>query len=418
MNILVLNSGSSSLKFQIIDINITAEGEIEASYLAKGLVENIGSYAQLTFNVRGRSKVRQSQPIKSHQIAIDTILKWLVSPQTAINSIQGLADIHAVGHRVVHGGETFFKSILIDKRVKSGIEKCMELAPLHNPANLKGIDAISALLGSAIPQVAVFDTAFHSTLPEEAYLYGLPYQYYRRYKIRRYGFHGNSHRYIAYKYREIHSIESEQVNIISLHLGNGCSACSIQEGKSVDTSMGFTPLDGLVMGTRSGDIDASILNYLHAKEGMDFDEIDHLLNKSSGLLGISGLTSDMRELLDEANECNDRRAHLAIDIFCRNVRKYIAAYYVEAGGHVDAIVFTGGIGENSAQIRQKICQPLTALGLHIDNDANQQGITAAGYNDISTAKSTLKAFVIPTNEEFIIAVDTIREIKKPDKANF
>lgn len=411
MNILVLNSGSSSLKFQIIDTSVTQSGEIAARYLAKGLIENIGSYAQLTFNVSGKAKVRKSQPIKDHEIAIDTILKWLIAPQTEIESIQGLADIQAVGHRVVHGGETFSKSILIDDRVKAGIEECMELAPLHNPANLKGIEAITSLLGTKVPQVAVFDTAFHSTLPEEAYLYALPYQYYRRYKVRRYGFHGNSHRYIAYKYRKIHNIQRDQVNIISLHLGNGCSACSIQVGQSVDTSMGFTPLDGLVMGTRSGDIDASILHYLHAKEGMNFDDIDHLLNKRSGLLGISGLTSDMRELLDEANECNDRRAHLAIDIFCRHVRKYIAAYYVEANGNVDAIVFTGGIGENAAQIRQKICEPLASIGLQLNHDANNKGLPETGYTNISSPGSTLNAYVIPTDEEFIIAVDTIREIE-------
>ncbi|EPJ43265.1 MAG: acetate kinase [Osedax symbiont Rs1] len=410
MHILVLNSGSSSLKFQVIDIVITETGECQAHYLAKGLVESIGSNAQLTFTVSGKQKTRQNKPIKNHQIAIDTILQWLVSPQAEIDAIQSFDDIQAVGHRVVHGGERFAKSILIDQTVISGIEKCMELAPLHNPANLKGIEAITALLGSDIPQVAVFDTAFHATLSEAAYLYGLPYQFYRRYKIRRYGFHGNSHRYIAYKYRKIHNIPAKEVNIISLHLGNGCSACSIHAGKSIDTSMGFTPLDGLVMGTRSGDIDASILNYLHSKEGMDFAEIDNLLNKQSGLLGISGLTSDMREILDEANEHDDRRAKLAIEIFCRNIRKYIAAYFVEASGKVDAIVFTGGIGENSAQIREIICTQLIAIGLEFDPLANNQGLDNCEYRQISTPDSKLKAWVIPTNEEFIIAVDTIREV--------
>ncbi len=411
MKILVLNSGSSSLKFQVIEVRITESGECDAQYLVKGLVESIGSYSQLTFNVSGQPKVRQSQSLKDHQAAIDHVMRWLISPAAKIDGIQSYADIEAVGHRVVHGGERFAKSILVDDDVKSGIEDCMELAPLHNPANLKGIEAVTALLGSAVPQVAVFDTAFHSTLSEQAYLYGLPYQYYRRYKIRRYGFHGNSHRYIAYKHRKINQIPRESVNIISLHLGNGCSACSIQAGKSVDTSMGFTPLDGLVMGTRSGDVDASILHYLHLKEGFSFDDVDNLLNKRSGLLGISGLTSDMRELIDEAEECNDRRAKLAIDIFCRNVRKYIAAYYVEVAGNVDAIVFTGGIGENSAEIRRRICEPLSALGLDIDLAENKLGLKSVDYRVISTQESKLQAYVVPTDEEFIIAVDTIRRVE-------
>ncbi|MFT5707538.1 MAG: acetate kinase [Oceanospirillaceae bacterium] len=411
MKILVLNSGSSSLKFQVIDVSVTDSGECDAQYLVKGLVESIGSYSQLTFNVSGQPKVRQSIALKDHQGAIDHVLRWLISPAAKVDGIQSYADIEAVGHRVVHGGERFAKSILIDEDVKAGIEDCMELAPLHNPANLQGIEAATALLGAKIPQVAVFDTAFHATLPEQAYLYGLPYQYYRRYKIRRYGFHGNSHRYIAYKHRKINNIPREQVNIISLHLGNGCSACSIQAGQSVDTSMGFTPLDGLVMGTRSGDVDASILHYLHLKEGLSFDDIDSLLNKRSGLLGISGLTSDMRELLDEAKEYNDRRAKLAIDIFCRNVRKYIAAYYVEAAGNVDAIVFTGGIGENSAEIRQRICEPLVALGLELDVQANDAGLKDVEYRLISAKNSALQAYVVPTDEEFIIAVDTIRRVE-------
>jgi acetate kinase len=411
MKILVLNSGSSSLKFQVIEVHITESGECDAQYLVKGLVESIGSYSQLTFNVSGQPKVRQSFSLKDHQAAIDHVMRWLISPGAKVEGIQSYADIEAVGHRVVHGGERFAKSILIDDDVKSGIEDCMELAPLHNPANLKGIEAVTALLGNQVPQVAVFDTAFHSTLSEQAYLYGLPYQYYRRYKIRRYGFHGNSHRYIAYKHRKINKIPREDVNIISLHLGNGCSACSIQAGKSVDTSMGFTPLDGLVMGTRSGDVDASILHYLHLKEGFSFDDVDNLLNKRSGLLGISGLTSDMRELIDEAEECNDRRAKLAIDIFCRNVRKYIAAYYVEVAGNVDAIVFTGGIGENSAEIRRRICEPLSALGLDIDLAENKLGLKGVDHRVISTQESKLKAYVVPTDEEFIIAVDTIRSVE-------
>ncbi len=412
MNILVLNSGSSSLKFQVMDVEITESGECAAEYLAEGIVESIGSYAQITYHVTGHAKVRQNEPVKNHQVAIDIVLRWLISPQSQIKGIESYGDIHAVGHRVVHGGELFVKSIIIDDKVKAGIEKCMDLAPLHNPANLKGIEAVTTLLGTKTPQVAVFDTAFHATLPEEAYLYGLPYQFYRRYKIRRYGFHGNSHRYIAYKYRKINQIAREQTNIISIHLGNGCSACSIQAGISVDTSMGFTPLDGLVMGTRSGDTDASILHYLHRKEGLNFDDMDNMLNKQSGLLGISGLTSDMRELLDEVNEHDDRRAKLAIEIFCRNVRKYIAAYYVEVAGNVDAIVFTGGIGENSAEIRRRICEPLSAIGLDLNDNKNEQGLSEQGYQRISTDNSKLAAWAIHTDEEYMIAVDTIREVEK------
>lgn len=415
MNILVLNSGSSSLKFQVMDVRITASGECAADYLAEGIIESIGSYAQITYHVTGQAKVRQNEPVKTHQIGIDKVLRWLISPESNIKGVQSYADIHAVGHRVVHGGEMFVESIIIDDKVKSGIEKCMDLAPLHNPANLKGIEAVTTLLGTKTPQVAVFDTAFHATLPEQAYLYGLPYQFYRRYKIRRYGFHGNSHRYIAYKYRKINHISREQTNIISVHLGNGCSACSIQAGISVDTSMGFTPLDGLVMGTRSGDTDASILHYLHRKEGLSFDDMDNVLNKRSGLLGISGLTSDMRELLDEVHEHDDRRAKLAIEIFCRNVRKYIAAYYVEAEGNVDAIVFTGGIGENSAEIRRRICQPLQSIGLELDSDKNNQGLSGQDHQKISMDNSKLTAWTIPTDEEYIIAVDTIRAVENIQK---
>jgi acetate kinase len=340
---------------------------------------------------------------------LDYVVRWMISPESKIDSIQSLSNIHAVGHRVVHGAEKFTMSVMITDEVIEGIEDCIELAPLHNPANLKGIYAARELLGPGIPQVAVFDTAFHSTMPEVSYLYAIPYQLYRRHKIRRYGFHGTSHRYVAYRYRQLVGKTREETNVISLHLGNGCSACAIKHGDSIDTSMGMTPLEGLVMGTRCGDLDPSVLEFLSHKEGMSFNEIDTLLNKQSGLLGLSGLTNDMRELLDEEREHQDRRAKLAIDIFCHRGKKYIGAYLAEMGG-TDAIIFTGGIGENSPVVRQRIGAGLEWLGVVIDDALNAQ--TFGGIErEISKLDSRVKVFVIPTNEELLIARDTVRCIK-------
>ena len=290
-----------------------------------------------------------------------------------------------------------------------GIEDCIDLAPLHNPGNVKGIVAARDIFGPGLPQVAVFDTAFHQTLPERAYLYALPYQLYRRHRLRRYGFHGTSHRYVAYRYRQLRSLAPEKTNIITLHLGNGCSAAAIREGKSVDTSMGLTPLEGLVMGTRAGDLDAAILDFIASKEGLSIQEVESLLNKQSGLLGISGLTNDMRELLDEAHEHNDRRAWLAIDLFCYRARKYIGAYLAALGG-ADALVFTGGIGENSAEIRRRICEGLEWLGLEIDADRNA-AMLSGREGPISREGSRLGAYVIPTDEELLIARDTVRTVQ-------
>jgi acetate kinase len=286
------------------------------------------------------------------------------------------------------------------------IEECIDLAPLHNPSNIKGILAARDILGPGIPQAAVFDTAFHQTLPEKAFLYALPYQLYRRHKIRRYGFHGSSHRYVAYRYRKIRRVERSTVNIITLHLGNGCSITAIKGGYSIDTSMGFTPLEGLVMGTRSGDIDPAILGFICAKEGMSVGEAEMLLNRQSGLLGVSGLTNDMRELIDEAQENNDRRARLAIEIFCYRTAKYIGAYLAAMNG-TDSIVFSGGIGENSPYIREKICSCLEWMGIAIDPDANDK-LVKGTEGVISTADSRLEIRVIPTNEELLIARDTVR----------
>jgi acetate kinase len=296
--------------------------------------------------------------------------------------------------------------VLINDGVLHEIEDCIDLAPLHNPANIKGILAAREVLGGGLPQVAVFDTAFHQTLPEQAYLYALPYQLYRRHRIRRYGFHGTSHRYVAYRYRQIRHLKREETNIITLHLGNGCSAAAIKGGNSIDTSMGLTPLEGLVMGTRCGDIDPAIVDFISAKEGLSAREADSLLNKQSGLLGISGLTNDMRELLAEAAENNDRRARLAIDLFCYRARKYIGAYLAAMEG-ADAVVFTGGIGENSADVRAQICAGLRWMGLNIDQERNAAHI--GGQEGVITADdSRLQALVIPTDEELLIARDTVR----------
>lgn len=406
MNILVLNCGSSSVKFQVIATDLVRIEQNADQRLARGIIERIGGEAVCTLQLEGQTKQRSTAQLRDIRAAVDFIIRWVCSAESGLNEIQSVSDIHAVGHRVVHGGERFKQSVLISDEVLRGIDDCIDLAPLHNPANIKGILATRELLGTGMPQAAVFDTAFHQTLPEHAYLYALPYQFYRRHKVRRYGFHGTSHRYVAYRYRQLLNIPREQVNIITLHLGNGCSAAAIKNGDSIDTSMGMTPLEGLVMGTRSGDIDASIIDFLISKEGLTVQETEGLLNKQSGLLGISGLTNDMRELLDEARENNDRRALLAIELFCYRARKYIGAYLAAMGG-ADAIIFTGGIGENSAEIRSRICQSLEWCGLQLDTAANSAK-TGGNEGLISAADSRLKAYVIPTDEELLIARDTVR----------
>jgi acetate kinase len=308
----------------------------------------------------------------------------------------------------VHGAERFKGSILIDEAVIGGLQDCIDLAPLHNPANLKGIYAARELFGPNIPQVAVFDTAFHSSMPETAYLYAIPYPLYRRFKVRKYGFHGTSHRYIAFRYRALTGKKRNETNIITVHLGNGCSACAIKGGKSIDTTMGMTPLEGLMMGTRCGDIDPTVIDYLVHKEGSSYDEIFSTLNKRSGLLGVSGLTNDMRELESEAEEHQDRRAILAIDMFCYRVKKYIGAYIAQMNG-TDAICFAGGIGENSVTIRRKICSEMEWLGIKLDDSRNRQGRGREML--ISADDSRVPVFVIPTNEELILARDTVRAVK-------
>lgn len=409
MNILVLNCGSSSAKFQLIETDLPIIEKNADKRLASGIIERVIGQALITLHAEGQPKIRKAEPLKDHKNAIDYILRWLISPESKILNINSLADIHAVGHRVVHGGEKFTMSALITDEIVEQIEDSIELAPLHNPANLKGIMAARELLGPGVPQVAVFDTSFHSTMPETSYLYAIPYQLYRRHRIRRYGFHGTSHRYLAYRYRQLMGLKREQVNIVTLHLGNGCSACAVKKGESLDTSMGFTPLEGLVMGTRGGDMDPSIIEFIRNKEGMTVREIDMMFNKQSGLLGISGLTNDMRELIAEEKEKDDRRARLAIDIFCIRAKKYIGSYIAEMGG-ADAIVFSGGIGENSSIVRSRICKGLEWMGLTMDKDLNSKMMNGK-EGEISTSDSLLKAFVIPTNEELLIARDTVRVIK-------
>jgi acetate kinase len=409
MNVFVLNCGSSSVRFQVIATDRDAIQKDADRKLAQGRIDRIGGHALITVQAAGRPKEIEDAPLRDHRAAVDWLLRWAVSPDSGIEGVSSMADIHAVGHRVVHGGERFRTSVRIDREVLAGIEDCVELAPLHNPANLKGIRAATDLLGTGTPQVAVFDTAFHVTMPEPSYLYGIPYQYYRRFKVRRYGFHGTSHRYVAYRYRKLLGLPRERVNIVTLHLGHGCSACAIRGGSSFDTSMGFTPLEGLLMGTRSGDVDPSVLEFLSHKEGMSLQEIDSMLNKQSGLLGVSGITGDMRDLLAEEAEHQDRRARLAIDIFCHRVRKYIGAYVAAMGG-ADAVVFTGGIGENSAPIRARICAGLEWLGLELDAERNR-GLPVGQAGRIGREACRLQPWVIPTDEELLIARDTVRVVQ-------
>ena len=408
MNVLVLNCGSSSVKFQLIATDLDLIKQDADKRLAHGLIERIGGAGIVTFTAEGKAPKRFAEPVRDTRAAVEMILRWAVGEESGLAGVTTIGDIHAVGHRVVHGGERFTSSALITDEVLRGIEDCIELAPLHNPANIQGILAARAALGSAIPQVAVFDTAFHQTLPEHSFLYALPYQLYRRHRIRRYGFHGTSHRYVAYRYRTLKGIGRDETNIITLHLGNGCSIAAIKDGNSIDTSMGFTPLEGLVMGTRSGDLDASIVDLVATKEGLTVREVETMLNKQSGLLGISGLTDDMRELLAEAHEHDDRRACLAIEIFCYRACKYIGSYLAAMNG-AEAIVFTGGIGQNSAEIRARICSELVWMGVELDAELNSKHGADKGGR-ISTDNSRVAIYVIPTNEELLIARDTVRVV--------
>ena len=405
MNILVLNSGSSSLKFQLIATDLDRIKQGADQRLLKGEIERIGGEAIVTVQKGHDAKQKFTNPLRDISAALDFIIRWIASDQSGIAEVQSSSDIYAVGHRVVHGGELFSQSVIITDEVIKGIEACIDLAPLHNPNNLKGIRAARDVFGQKTPQVAVFDTAFHHSLPEHAYLYAIPYHLYRRHRIRRYGFHGTSHRYVAYRYRVLRNLSRDQTHVITLHLGNGCSAAAIRNGYPVDTSMGLTPLEGLVMGTRSGDIDPAIVNLISSKEGLSPHEVETLLNTQSGLLGISGLTNDMRVLQEELRQHYDRRARLAVEVFCYRVRKYIGAYLAAMGG-ADAVVFTGGIGENSPEVRAQICAGLEWAGLILDDARNREAVGMESL--ISREDSRLAAYAIPTDEELLIARDTVR----------
>lgn len=411
MNVLVLNAGSATLKFQLVQTDAERMRNATDVKLARGTIERIGGEAVITVQNAVGDKRRLTASLRDLREAVDWVLTYVTAADSG-TTLTSRGEIHAAGHRVVHGGEQFAGSVLVDADVRRGIEDNIELAPLHNPHNLNGIDAVRAALGDGIPQVAVFDTSFHQTLPEHAFLYAIPYPLYRRHKIRRYGFHGTSHRSIAWRYRRLTGKSRADTRIITLHLGNGCSACAIVGGNSIDTSMGFTPLEGLVMGSRSGDIDAALLDYIGAKEGLSPRETEALLNKQSGLLGVSGLTNDMRDLLAEAEENGDRRARLAITMFCYRVRKYIGAYLAAMGG-ADAVVFAGGIGENAPHIRQQICEGLEWAGIHVDPERNA-ALRNGAEGKFSTDDSPLEAWVVPTDEELLIARDTYRVVACDD----
>ena len=398
MNILVINCGSSSLKYQLINMK-------NEEVLAKGLVERIGiEGSQVKHTTTGKEEVVIKEIMKDHRKALELVLNALIDPN--YGAISSMDEIGAVGHRVVHGGEKFASSVLIDEEVMQALNDCIDLAPLHNPPNIMGIEACKELMPNT-PMVGVFDTAFHQTIPMSNYIYPLPYELYEKYGIRKYGFHGTSHKYVALRTAAILDKDIKDLNIISCHLGNGASVCAIQGGKSIDTSMGFTPLEGLAMGTRTGDLDPAIIPFLMEKENLGIEEINELFNKKSGVLGISGISSDFRDLEEAAEEGNER-AQLALDVFINRVKKYIGAY-VAIMGDVDALVFTAGIGENSISIREKICEGLECIGIMLDKERNQvRGKeTIVSKNVISTA-----ILVVPTNEELMIAKDTLELVKK------
>ncbi len=394
MNVLVINCGSSSLKYQLINSD-------SEEVLAKGLCERIGIDGRLVYQKEGLDKEITEAPMPTHKEAIQMVLDALVNPKTG--AVKSLAEIDAVGHRVVHGGEKFSDSVVITEEVIAQVEECNDLAPLHNPANIIGIRACQSLMPN-VPMVGVFDTAFHQTMPEKAYLYGLPYEYYEKYKVRRYGFHGTSHSFVSKEAASYLGMDLNNSKIIVAHLGNGASVSAVLNGKCVDTSMGLTPLEGLVMGTRSGDIDPSIMEFIAKKENLDIDGVMDVLNKKSGVAGMSGVSSDFRDLEAAYNEGNER-AIAAVEVFSYRVAKYIGAYAAAMNG-VDAIAFTAGIGENTSFVREKIMAYLGYLGIKIDRVTNDKtrGVEAL----ISTADSSVKVCVIPTNEELAICRETVK----------
>ena len=393
MKVLVLNCGSSSIKYKLFE-TVTKE------VLAQGGIEKIGLKGSfLKFTLPSGEQVVLEQDIPEHTVGIEFILDTLVSKE--YGCIASLEEIEAVGHRVVHGGEKFNQSVLIDKAVKEKIIECIDIAPLHNPANLKGIDAVEKILPS-VPQVAVFDTAFHQSMPDYAYMYALPYEMYEKYGVRRYGFHGTSHRYVSRRACEFLGLPYESQRIITCHIGNGGSITAIKDGKSVDTSMGLTPVEGLMMGTRCGDVDAGALTFIQEKEGLDAKGLSTLVNKQSGVMGISGVSSDMREIESAIAEGNSR-ARLALSMYEYRIAKYVGAYAATLNG-VDIIVFTGGVGENQAVTRQVVCDHLGFMGVEIDADLNAK--SRGTEVELSTPASKVRVVVIPTDEEYMIASDT------------
>jgi len=394
MKILVLNCGSSSIKYQFIAMGETPD------VLAKGIVERIGlPDAILNHQAKDGEKIKTVLEIPSHQEGVNFVLKALTSPEHGV--IKDLSEIKAVGHRVAHGGEFFPKSVIVGEKEEKQIEELFVLAPLHNPANLKGIECIRAVLPT-VPQVAVFDTSFHQTMPAHSYMYAIPYEYYDKYKVRRYGFHGTSHKFVAQKACDMLGLKLEETKIISCHLGNGASICAIDKGQSVDTSMGLTPLEGLIMGTRCGDFEAGAVFFLQEKENLNIQQMNDVLNKKSGLQGISGVSSDMRDL-EAASKEGNTRAQLALDMFAYRVKKYVGAYAAAMGG-TDIILFTGGIGENAFKIREFVCQNMEYMGVKLDEKIN----TGLRSEDtvISTNDSRVKVLLLTTDEELVIATDT------------
>ena len=399
MKVLVLNSGSSSIKYQFIDTE-------KKLALAKGLVDRIGmTGAVLTHQRYNDEKIKIVGEILDHQIAVEYVLGVMLSKNHGV--ISDKSDIEAIGHRVVHGGETFSDSVLITDEVVKVLQDNIELAPLHNPPNIKGIQACQRILPDK-PQCSVFDTAFHSHMPPRSYLYGIPYELYKKYKIRRYGFHGTSHLYVSERAATMLNKDIKDLKLITAHLGNGCSMAAIKNGVSIDTTMGFTPLEGLLMGTRSGDLDPSLILYIMGKEELTINEASTLLNKHSGLIGISGESSDMREIIAAVKD-NQQRAKWAFEIFCYRIKKYIGAYAAAMGG-IDGLIFTGGIGENAAEVRTEVCKDLEFLGIELDDLKNQNSDEI-----ISKDKSKVAVMRIPTNEELVIALDTARIVTESKK---
>ena len=398
MKILVLNCGSSSLKYQLIDMS-------NEEVLCVGLVERIGIEGSVLKQEKDgvEGKLIVEQPMKNHQDAIKLVLDAVVDPQ--YGGVKDIKEVEAVGHRVVHGGEKFAGSVLITDEVKAALEECIELAPLHNPANIMGIEACEAIL-PGVPMVGVFDTAFHQTMPKSSYLYGLPHELYTKYGVRRYGFHGTSHRYVSQRAAAMLGKNIEDCKIITCHLGNGASVAAIDGGKSVDTSMGFTPLEGLIMGTRCGDIDAAILPFLMEKEGLDAKGLSDLMNKKSGVYGMTGISSDFRDIEDAAAQ-NNELAQVALESYAKKVKKYIGSYAAEMNG-VDAVVFTAGVGENGIDMREAIASNMEFLGMKLDKEANK---VRGKERVISTEDSKVKILLIPTNEELMIARDTVALVK-------